>query len=212
MDEPYQQTASLARRAQAQQLSEAAGAEGATGGDPDAVSHAGTTHSQHLSDSNTHQATNTDSTVSTSSNNMGSSNRSNVRGNPIQAVLVSVWLFVNKLLGNFVGKVMYALNDRLASTDPPAWALRGVSDLAMGPLKQTILKMYSEAGDHSRRVSSVKANAKFSSVEAGPDEPWQVQSLKGSFQLRPTPPLCLLLPRPSLFDPIWPSLLSLSFL
>ena len=173
MDEPYQQTASLARQAQAQQLAESAAAESATGGDPDAISHASdSTHAQHPPSSTTHQAATHSSNSSSSSSSRNSSSR---RGrNPVVAVLLSIWFFINKVLGGVIGKVMYALNDRLASTDPPAWALRGVSALATGPLRHTILKMYSEAGDHSRRLTSVKANAKFSSVQAGPDEPWQV--------------------------------------
>ena len=173
VDEPYQQTASLARQAQAQQLAQSAAAESATGGDPDAISHASdSTHAEHPTSSATHQAATQSSNSSSSSSSGNSSSR---RGrNPVVAVLLNIWFFINKVLGGVIGKVMFALNDRLASTDPPAWALRGVSALATGPLKHTILKMYSEAGDHSRRLTSVKANAKFSSVQAGPDEPWQV--------------------------------------
>lgn len=172
VDDPYQQTASLARQAQAKQLAQSAGAEAASGGDPDAISHASdSTHAQQRPGSHTQQANTTASHPNSSRASRDASPR-----NPIWAVLVSVWLFINRLLGGFIGKVMYALNDRLASTDPPAWALKGISALASGPMKHTILKMYSEAGDHSRRLSSVKANAKFSSVQAGPDEPWQVVS------------------------------------
>ena len=175
VDEPYQQTASLARQAQAQQLAESAAAESATGADPDAISHASdSTHAQHPPSSTTHQAATQSSNSSSSSSSRSSSSRQS--RNPVVAMLLSIWFFVNKVLGGVIGKVMYALNDRLASTDPPAWALRGVSALATGPLRHTILKMYSEAGDHSRRLTPVKANAKFSSDQAGPDEPWQVYS------------------------------------
>ena len=73
-----------------------------------------------------------------------------------------------------VSKLMYMLNAVLSSVEIPSWALKGMSALAMGPMQTKLLQLYAEGGDHSRRLSSVLANGKFSSVEAGPDEPWQV--------------------------------------
>jgi len=58
--------------------------------------------------------------------------------------------------------------------DFPQWALDAMSSLAHGPMKKKLLELYAEGGDHSRRLSSVLANGKFSSVQAGPDEPWEV--------------------------------------
>lgn len=52
---------------------------------------------------------------------------------------------------------------------------KAVGLLAKGPiLRESILGFYARGADHPKRLVSVEANAKFSSLNAGPDEPWQV--------------------------------------
>lgn len=90
---------------------------------------------------------------------------------------MSAWQSIISLIGSLVSKLMYALNSVLSSMEIPGWALRAVSALAMGPMQKKLLQLYAEGGDHSRRLSSVVANGKFSSIQAGPDEPWEVSAV-----------------------------------
>ena len=52
---------------------------------------------------------------------------------------------------------------------------RGIAVLASGPLRGAILRTYASSADHMRRLTSVRANAKFADSSAGPNEPWKVR-------------------------------------
>ena len=80
-----------------------------------------------------------------------------------------------KLVSTAIARFLYSLNSIFSSMDFQPWALHVMSSLAHGPMKKKLLHLYAEAGDHSRRLSSVLANGKFSSIQAGPDEPWEVR-------------------------------------
>ena len=160
-----------------------------TGGDPDAVSHpAQATAPQRQSD----PAQNTSPRHQNSNSN--GANHSNGLISKVEqacaeshlphwlttalvaplALIIAIPGFIMKLIGIAVSKVLFALNDVLSSTEIPPWALKVMSGLAQGPMRGKLLQLYAEGGDHSRRLSSVVANGKFSSVTAGPDEPWEV--------------------------------------
>lgn len=51
---------------------------------------------------------------------------------------------------------------------------RSIAALATGPLRGAILRTYAASADHMRRLTSVRANAKFADSSAGPNEPWKV--------------------------------------
>ena len=53
---------------------------------------------------------------------------------------------------------------------------RAVASLATGPLRGAILRTYAASADHMRRLTSVRANAKFADSSSGADEPWKVRS------------------------------------
>ena len=174
VDEPYRKAAATARTAAAAAaLQKPDVAEGLTGGDPDALSHrAAASEPQAAHQSESQQSMlpqdlpRSDSSTTTSSR----------RGAMPNTALTSVWRAIISLIGSLVSKLMYALNSVLSSMEIPDWALRTVSALAMGPMHKKLLQLYAEGGDHSRRLSSVVANGKFSSIQAGPDEPWEVSA------------------------------------
>ncbi len=168
VDEPYRKAAAAARVAQARAIQTPAVAEGITGGDPDAVTRPG-------------QATEPDASQSAQSmlpQGTPSSTQPTSSGQGLlssaKEQLLSLWASMLKLISTAVGRLLYALNAVFASMDFPQWALDAMSRLANGPMKKKLLELYAEGGDHSRRLSSVLANGKFSSVQAGPDEPWEV--------------------------------------
>ena len=188
VDEPYREAAATARAAAAAAaLQKADVAEGLTGGDSDALLH-------HAAASAPQAARQSESQQAILPQDMPRSKdpgiTTNSRTGPMpNAALASVWRAVIGLIGSLVSKLMYALNSVLSSMEIPGWALRTVSALAMGPMHKKLLQLYAEGGDHSRRLSSVLANGKFSSIQAGPDEPWEVSAavcchaLHGSVQL-----------------------------
>lgn len=51
-----------------------------------------------------------------------------------------------------------------------SWPVRLFTYLATGPFKEMLLEFYAASGDFTRRLTSVRANGKFSSPEAGPDD------------------------------------------
>lgn len=183
VDEPYRQVAATARTtaAAATVVQKPAVAKGLTGGDPDALSH-------HTEASEPQAASQPESQQSILPPNMprsdpntstdSSSNTSRSGAMP-KGALKSAWLAVIRLIGSIVSKLMYALNSVLSSMEIPGWALKAVSALAMGPMQKKLLQLYAEGGDHSRRLASVVANGKFSSIQAGPDEPWEVSLAAG---------------------------------
>lgn len=181
VEEPHRKAAAAARIAAAAAPQNPAVAEGLTGGDPNALSH-------HTEASEPHAATpsqsepnilpqnmpRSDSSATTSSSSSNSANGAVSKG-----ALSSAQHWLIELIGSLVSKLMYALNSVLSSVEIPGWALQGMSALAMGPLQKKLLQLYAEGGDHSRRLSSVAANGKFSSIQAGPDEPWEVGAAAG---------------------------------
>lgn len=180
VDEPYRKAAAAARTpAAAAALKHPAVAEGLTGGDPGALTHhTEATEPQAAAPSESEhnilpqKVPRSDQSTTTSSSNSSS-------GATPRGAVTSAWLWVIGLVGSLVSKLMYALNSVLSSMEIPEWALKGVSALAMGPMQKKLLQLYAEAGDHSRRLSSVAANGKFSSIQAGPDEPWEVSASAG---------------------------------
>ena len=174
VDEPYRKAAATARTAAAAAaLQKPDVAEGLTGGDRDALS-------LHTAASEPQAARQSESQQSILLQDMPRSNPSTTTNSPSGTVpngaLKSAWHSVISLIGSLVSKLMYALNSVLSSMEIPGWALRAVSALAMGPMHKKLLQLYAEGGDHSRRLSSVVANGKFSSIQAGPDEPWEVSA------------------------------------
>nr|UAD82042.1 raffinose synthase 2 [Trebouxia lynnae] len=171
VDEPYRQAAATARMAAANALKKPAIAEGITGGDPDAISHpTEATEAQAASHSDSQQNM-LPCNLPRSSFNIDTSSSSS--GTSLKGILMKCWDAIIRLIGTLVSKLMYMLNAVLSSVEIPSWALKGMSALALGPMQNKLLQLYAEGGDHSRRLSSVLANGKFSSIEAGPDEPWQ---------------------------------------
>ena len=173
VDEPYRTAAATARTAAAATaLQKPDVAEGLTGGDPDALAN-------HAAASEPQASRQSESQQSVLPQDMPRSNPStttNSRGAVPNSLLASAWHSVISLIGSLVSKLMYALNSVLSSMEIPKWALGAVSALAMGPMHKKLLQLYAEGGDHSRRLSSVVANGKFSSIQAGPDEPWEVSA------------------------------------
>ena len=92
------------------------------------------------------------------------------------AFLLWVLAVLQGLLGFVEAWLMNGLHQasQILTTVLPWWAWVLVGRLTAGPLRKPILRLYASAGDHSRRLTSVKANAKFASLSAGPDEPWEV--------------------------------------
>lgn len=179
VDDPFKEAAAAARLAQASALKKPAIAEGITGGDPDALTHQADATGRPSADA-------TDSNQSMlPQNTLSSSELSNNKGRVLWAKesLLSVWVSVLEMLGRIVSKLLYSLNSVFSSMEIPAWVLNLMSVLARGPMNNKLLQLYAEGGDHSRRLSSVLANGKFSSAEAGPDEPWEV-SLGLPFQVQ----------------------------
>lgn len=177
VDEPYRKVAATARAAAAAAaLKKPDVAEGLTGGDPAALAHhSAASEPQAASQSQPQQSIlPQDTPRSDADTTTNSSSRSGAAPN---GALMSAWRSVITLIGSLVSKLMYALNSVLSSMEIPGWALRAVSALAMGPMQKKLLQLYAEGGDHSRRLSSVVANGKFSSIQAGPDEPWEVSAV-----------------------------------
>ena len=97
------------------------------------------------------------------------------RSGPL-SLLLGLLAVLQGLLGLVEAWLMNGLHLAAQSltTVLPGWGWAVVGRLAAGPLRAPILRLYASAGDHSRRLTSVKANAKFASLGAGPDEPWEV--------------------------------------
>lgn len=100
-------------------------------------------------------------------------------------LLLGVLAVLRGLLGFLEAWLMKGLHQATQSltTVLPGWAWVLVGRLAAGPLRKPILRLYASAGDHTRRLTSVKANAKFASLSAGPDEPWEVGYLSTGWLL-----------------------------
>jgi raffinose synthase len=59
----------------------------------------------------------------------------------------------------------------VVDTAPPeSWSVRTFTYLATGPFREMLLEFYAASGDFTRRLTSIKANSKFSSPAAGPDD------------------------------------------
>jgi len=59
---------------------------------------------------------------------------------------------------------------------PGSLPVRAFTAAAQGPLRSAMLGFYAAASDFTRRLVSVRANAKFSAPDAGPEEPWAGRS------------------------------------
>ena len=171
VDEPYQQAAAAARQEQAKTLQQPAAAQAITGGDPDAVSHPSEATATPPTSESRHTMLSQDAARSTNNTHK----HKNLLQS-LQSTLQHFFLFLLGLISRLVSKLLYALNDILSSNEIPPWVLNAMSGLAQGLMKPKLLQLYAEGGDHSRRLSSVVANGKFSSISAGPDEPWEVRT------------------------------------
>ncbi|DBA91995.1 TPA: hypothetical protein ACH3X2_003884 [Trebouxia sp. C0005] len=56
--------------------------------------------------------------------------------------------------------------------EPGTWPIRFFTWAATGPIKSNLLEFYASSGDFTRRLTSVKANGKFSSPSAGAQDYW----------------------------------------
>jgi Raffinose synthase or seed imbibition protein Sip1 len=54
----------------------------------------------------------------------------------------------------------------LDGSSAESWVIRGFTRLAQGPLRATIQRFYASATDHARRLTSVRANAKFAAADS----------------------------------------------
>lgn len=52
-----------------------------------------------------------------------------------------------------------------------SWRIKYFTQLAKGPLRETLLNYYALTSDHTQRLQGVRANGKFSSTAATPDTP-----------------------------------------
>ena len=192
VDEAYRKAAVTARTAAAAAaaLHKPDVAEGLTGGDPDALSHHAAASEPQAARQSEAQHSMLPQGTPRSDPSTTTNSRSGAEPNGALKVSRSAWHSVISLIGSLVSKLMYALNSVLSSMEIPGWALRAVSALAMGPMHKKLLQLYAEGGDHSRRLSSVVANGKFSSIQAGPDEPWEVSAAVWCCARHPSVLLC----------------------
>lgn len=58
-----------------------------------------------------------------------------------------------------------------------SWRLRLLGALATGPFRGAVLRLYASASDHTRRLTSVRANSKFLAPGSGPDSALSVRRL-----------------------------------
>lgn len=56
-----------------------------------------------------------------------------------------------------------------------SWPVRFFANLACGPFRQPLLEFYATSGDFSRRLTDIRANSKFSSPFATPDDYFSVR-------------------------------------
>lgn len=62
-----------------------------------------------------------------------------------------------------------ALKGLLEESSSDSLVLAGVEGLLLGPLRRAVLRFCASASAHSRRLLSIRANAKFRSVDEGPE-------------------------------------------
>lgn len=90
-----------------------------------------------------------------------------------------MWLIsalTQRLVGGVVGLLEAALikfyQYVVDPADPDTWPIRFFTWAATGPIKSNLLEFYASSGDFTRRLTSVKANGKFSSPSAGAQDYW----------------------------------------
>ena len=62
----------------------------------------------------------------------------------------------------------------LDNSQSDSYVVRGFSALAAGAMRPSLLRFYAHATEHTRRLSSIEANAKFSNPDAGPEIPLSI--------------------------------------
>jgi len=86
---------------------------------------------------------------------------------------------IQRVVGSCVGVMMSACllaYDWLVDKAPPgSMSVKVFTYLANGPMRRPMLNFYAMAGDFSRRLTSVKANGKFSHPSATEDKSWKLR-------------------------------------
>ncbi|GAB4822550.1 hypothetical protein N2152v2_009596 [Parachlorella kessleri] len=68
------------------------------------------------------------------------------------------------------------IRDTLETAPTGSRRMKLFAALMTGPLRQPVLRFYAQASCHSRRLMSIKANAKFDHIDQGPDAPLNSQA------------------------------------
>ncbi|KAL4534616.1 hypothetical protein Ndes2526A_g05500 [Nannochloris sp. 'desiccata'] len=74
---------------------------------------------------------------------------------------------VGHLIASFEAALLHVGKYLLDSAHSDSLIIRAFTALATGPLKANLLRFYAHATDHTRRLSSIKANAKFATPGTG---------------------------------------------
>ncbi|GAX76619.1 hypothetical protein CEUSTIGMA_g4065.t1 [Chlamydomonas eustigma] len=92
---------------------------------------------------------------------------------------VTIARAVQKMAGFFVGlgTAAYLLIYQwvVEPAAPGSWVVKGFTKLASGPFRPLLLDFFANASDFTRRLTSVRANGKFSHPDAGPGDEWKSQ-------------------------------------
>jgi len=72
------------------------------------------------------------------------------------------------VIASFEAAVLHVGKYLLDSAHADSFIIRAFTALATGPLKANLLRFYAHATDHTRRLSSIQANAKFATADTGP--------------------------------------------
>ena len=83
--------------------------------------------------------------------------------------VVAAWSRVDALRSKLEALVMKHLQTSLETSHSDSSAIEVFTAMATGPFRKPLLRFYASASSHSRRLLSVKANGKFSHIDAGPD-------------------------------------------
>ncbi|PRW33710.1 raffinose synthase isoform B [Chlorella sorokiniana] len=71
---------------------------------------------------------------------------------------------------HYEARALKMLKAWLDEAPSDSWRFRAFASAATGPLlRPTLLRFYAQSSEHTRRLASVQANAKFASAAAGPD-------------------------------------------
>lgn len=89
--------------------------------------------------------------------------------------LAAGWAALRRGLAHLEAQALGGTKAALESAPSGSWLWWLAQVAALGPFRGAILRFYSRASDHTRRLTSIKANAKFSTAQAGPEHPLNVR-------------------------------------